>query len=126
MKRISPPGSSRVVRILAAPSSIAVCPSWPQACIAPGFSEAKSTPLSSVMGSASMSARSATVGPGRPVDSRATTLFSVGRSISSPSNVSSVCATNAAVSRSSKLGSGWRCRCRRQSMTCPSGTSIRP
>ena len=64
----------------AAPSSIAVCPSCPQACIAPGRSEANSTPLSSWIGSASMSARSATVGPGLPVRSRASTLVSVGRS----------------------------------------------
>ena len=63
----------------AAPSSIAVCPSCPQACIAPGRSDANSTPLSSSIGSASMSARSATVGPGCPVRSRASTLVSVGR-----------------------------------------------
>jgi hypothetical protein len=38
---------------------MAVCPSCPQACIAPGFREAKSKSFSSWMGSASMSARMA-------------------------------------------------------------------
>src|SRR4051812_40212341 len=65
-----------------------------------------------------MSARSATTGPGRPVRTCATTACSAGRSTSSPSpKPPSVSATNALVSRSSKLSSGWRCRCRRHSTT---------
>ena len=40
-------------------SSMAVCPSWPQACIFPGCSDAKGRPVCSVMGSASISARNA-------------------------------------------------------------------
>jgi hypothetical protein len=36
--------------------------SWPQACITPGFSEAKSRPVTSVTGSASMSPRKAIAG----------------------------------------------------------------
>ncbi len=44
----------------APPTSAAVCRSWPQACMAP-LVEAKSSPVSSSTGSASMSARSSTV-----------------------------------------------------------------
>src|SRR5258708_2084030 len=50
----------------AAPSSMAVCESWPDACIAPGLVEAYSAEDSSRMGRASMSALSRTVRPGRP------------------------------------------------------------
>ena len=49
----------------AAEASIAVCRSCPHACIAPSIREAYSSPLSSRSGSASMSARSSTDGPGR-------------------------------------------------------------
>src|SRR4051794_4566373 len=119
MNRSSPPGSSAPTSCAAAPSSIAVCPSCPHACIAPGRSEANSTPLSSSIGSASMSARNATVGPGRPVRSRASTLVSVGRSTLRP-NPSSRSATQADVSCSLKLTSGWRCRWRRQATTSSS------
>ena len=38
-------------------------PSWPQACMWPGLAEQNSTPLFSVMGRASMSARMAVAGP---------------------------------------------------------------
>mmetsp|Transcript_35958 Transcript_35958/g.91910 ORF Transcript_35958/g.91910 Transcript_35958/m.91910 type:complete len:223 (+) Transcript_35958:470-1138(+) len=59
------PGSvaSCSLRILAAPSSMAMCASCPHACMTPGFWLLYSTSLSSRMGSASMSARRATVGP---------------------------------------------------------------
>ena len=61
--------------------SIAVWPSWPQACITgdstPMFicltCDAKGSPVTSATGSASMSARSATTLPGRPPWSRPTT-----------------------------------------------------
>lgn len=39
-----------------------MCASWPHACMAWGTVDAKSTPLSSCTGSASMSARRATAG----------------------------------------------------------------
>ena len=42
---------------------MATCASCPQACITPAVPETKSWPHSSVMGSASMSARSSSVGP---------------------------------------------------------------
>jgi hypothetical protein len=68
MKRFSPVCSSRRrCCSLKAASIIAVCPSWPHACMTPGFLDAKGRPVSSSMGSASMSARSASVLPGRPV-----------------------------------------------------------
>ncbi len=58
----------------AAPRSIAMWKSWPQACMTPTSRplysprsfEAKGSPVSSVTGSASMSDRSATTGPGLP------------------------------------------------------------
>ena len=55
----------------AAPASIATCVSCPQACIVPSLRELKSSPVSSGIGSASMSPRSSTVGPGLPPVSRA-------------------------------------------------------
>ena len=68
-----------------------------------------------------MSARSATTGPPLPI--RAITLVSVGRSTSRP-KPSSVSATNAEVSCSSKLTSGLRCKCRRQATTSSSTPAI--
>ena len=59
----------------AAPTSMAVCVSWPHACIAPSTFEANSSPVSSCMGRASMSPRSRIVGPGEaPVSSAAMPL----------------------------------------------------
>ena len=46
----------------ATPSSVAVCPSCPQACIRPGACSRKAVPVFSRIGSASMSARRATQG----------------------------------------------------------------
>ena len=57
----------------AAPASIAVCRSWPQACMTPSTREAYGRPVRSVTGSASMSPRSSTVPPGRPPRSTAVT-----------------------------------------------------
>ena len=73
--KITVPGSSacRALSSLAAPASMAVCRSWPQACIAPGIADAYGSPVSSVTGSASMSPRSSTTGPGRPPRSTAVT-----------------------------------------------------
>ena len=65
--KITVPGSSacRALSSFAAPASMAVCRSWPQACIVPGMADAYGSPVSSVTGSASMSPRSSTTGPGR-------------------------------------------------------------
>jgi hypothetical protein len=54
-----------------APTSEAVCTSCPQACMTPGVVLAYGSPVSSSSGSASMSARIATTGPG-PLRSTAT------------------------------------------------------
>ena len=57
-----PANRSRISdRSRAAPTSIAVWASWPQAWARPCSTEQKSSPLSSVMGRASVSARSRTV-----------------------------------------------------------------
>src|ERR1700685_3883516 len=62
--KITVPGSSACLAhsSRAAPASMAVCRSWPQACIAPGIREAYGRPVSSVTGSASMSPRSSNGG----------------------------------------------------------------
>ena len=75
-----------------------VWPSCPQACITPAFRDTKSWLLASWIGSASMSARMASTGPGpRPPVSRATTLVAVGRVISRLPNDARVSATNCEV-----------------------------
>ncbi len=48
----------------AAPRAMAIWPSWPQACILPGYLEIKAWVFSSWMGRASISARMPIVGPG--------------------------------------------------------------
>lgn len=73
-------------------------PVMAQACITPGRRDANSRPVSSWMGSASMSARSASVRPGLPPCRRATTLVGVGWESSSPPKDSSVSRTNRDVS----------------------------
>ena len=63
MKITSPRSSARRAQSsLAAPASIAVCRSWPQACITPANREAYGSPVASVTGSASISPRSSTDG----------------------------------------------------------------
>ena len=57
----------------ATPSSVVVWMSWPQACIRPGLVLANGRPDFSSIGSASMSARMASTGPGRPPSIRPTT-----------------------------------------------------
>jgi hypothetical protein len=81
----------------------------------PGCFDANSNVFSSWIGSASMSARSAIVGPGRPPRSRATTLVGVGRSGSSPQR-RSFHSTKRAVSCSSYDSSGRSWMWRRQPM----------
>jgi len=92
--KITVPGTSacRALSSFAAPASMAVCRSWPQACIAPGMAEAYGSPVSSVTGSASMSPRSSTTGPGAPPRSTAVTeltAFPVLTSSGSPASASS-------------------------------------
>ncbi len=67
----TPPGSrpaaARSARNRPAPTSMAVCASWPQAWHTPGIVDRYGTPFSSSIGSASRSARSATRGPPGPM-----------------------------------------------------------
>ena len=60
-------------RYFAAPSSMVVWPSWPQACIRPGFWLAYGRPVASWIGSASISARSPTEASPLPLRSTPTT-----------------------------------------------------
>ena len=71
----------------ARPSSMAVWPSCPQACMRPGLSEAKKSPVHSVTGSASMSARRATVSSA-PASKYAHTPPLMGEKTSAPSGSS--------------------------------------
>ena len=64
--------SRRAHRMRAAEASIAVCVSWPQACIVFSTPDLNGRPVSSGIGSASMSPRSSTVRPGRAPRSTAT------------------------------------------------------
>ncbi len=105
-KRNAPAGGRRTSRSATA-RPIAMCPSWPQACIRPGDSEAYGAPLASSSGSASMSARSrirrarcAPVSAQRPVPA---TPVRGDRDISRIRP-----ATRSPVRRSSYAISGWR------------------
>jgi len=57
--------SRRLISTRAGAGSIAVCPSWPQACIVPLVCERYSTALFSSIGRASMSPRSRNTLPDR-------------------------------------------------------------
>ena len=59
MKIARPLKSPASARYLAAPSSMLVCPSWPQACITPSYVDLWTHSPVSPSGSASMSARKA-------------------------------------------------------------------
>src|SRR6478735_3170122 len=100
-------------RCCAAASSIAVWPSWPQACILPWSCLAWAKVLSSVTGSASMSARRPTARALVPFLTMPTTpVVPSPRWIGIPHSVS-LAATTSAVRASSKQSSGWACRSRR-------------
>src|SRR5262249_19968727 len=88
----------------------------------PGRGEGNSSPVSSWIGSASMSARRASTLPGRAPRSVATTLVAVGRESSRPSKERRVSSTYCDVSTSSKDSSGFACRCRRQAIACCSNS----
>ncbi|MGZ2475105.1 hypothetical protein ACVI1N_003396 [Sinorhizobium medicae] len=114
------PAKFRVsARYFAAPSSMAVCPSWPQACILPGVFEDQAIPLASVIGRASMSALSPMVRPGpRLPRIRPTTPVRPSPvTISSTPNSFSFRSTKAAVFSTANRSSGFWCRWRRHSVT---------
>ena len=113
------PSKLRVsARYLAAPSSMVVCPSWPQACIFPGTVEAWATPLCSRIGSASMSARrpmARDVSPW-PRMTPTTPVLAMPVTTSSQPNSRSFSATMPAVRTSSKAISGWAWKSCRQAV----------
>ena len=71
----------------ASSSSMAMWPSWPQACILPGVSEAKSSPVFSRTGSASASLRKA-MARDAPLSNQAHTLPGMGENTSQDSGAS--------------------------------------
>ena len=94
----------------AAPSSMAVWPSCPQACMRPGWVEAWATPERSVRARASRSARRPMAGPGRSPRKVATTPVPA-RPVCTvkPGTAPSRAATLAAARCSSKASSGCAC-----------------
>src|SRR5918995_1896898 len=95
-------------RAWAAPTSMLVCPSWPQACILPSVCEAKGSPVSSWIGNASMSALNPTVGPSPSPLRVATTPFSATPVCISRVRPSRAASTFPAVFSVSKPSSGSR------------------
>ncbi len=85
----------------AAPVSIAVCRSCPQACMTPSVRDANGSPVASVTGSASMSPRSSTTGPGRAPRSTAVTEVSRSPRVISSGSPASAASTFACVRGSS-------------------------
>ena len=120
-RKTAVPGTSRrrAASISASVMPIAVCPSWPHACMTPGVADLNGRSSVSVRGKASMSARHAMVRPGRSPRSTATTPVRP-----TPVRTSSLAAvrrsaTISAVRRSSNDSSGWRWKSR-LSATMPS------
>ena len=103
-------------RCLAAASSMAVWPSWPQACILPGCWLACAKVLCSVIGSASMSARSPTARELLPFLTMPTTpVLPSPRCTGIPQSVSARAMTSA-VRSSWKHSSGWAWMSRRMAV----------
>ena len=95
----------------ARPSAMAMCPSWPQACICPSCVEQNGTPDFSVTGSASISVRMA-VACSLPRSNHAHTVEAHG-SNTSHGSLSIIECTYAMVFGKSKSTSGIWCRSRR-------------
>ena len=98
-----------------APSSIAVCASWPQACITFGVAEANGSPVDSCSGRASMSARRATQRLPRPTSH--TRPVPPGRVRGSRPAAVSRRPIRAVVRCSARPSSGAACSARRQETT---------
>src|SRR5207247_7891562 len=103
------PAAGSLARRWATPTVHAACTSWPQACITPGRCDANGSPVASVIGSASMSPRTATTGAdGSRPRKRATTPVSAMRSSAAGRSWPSASYSRCDVSRSSNASSGWR------------------
>ena len=113
-RRAAAPGR---VSTAATPSKVVVWMSWPQACIRPGLVLAKGRPLVSWIGSASMSARMASTGPGGRPRSARPRRFCPSRSGAGCRAGSVRGATMPAVRTSSKPSSGWAWMSRRISIS---------
>ena len=122
MKLTMPSKSRWVDRYLAAPSSMAVWPSWPQPCMRPGFREAWAKRLCSGMGSASMSARrpmARGLPPAaiwEPLSTPTTPVWPKPRCTSMP-QAASRSATTSEVRFSWKASSGWAWMSRRSAVS---------
>ncbi len=114
------PSKLRVsARYFAAPSSIAVCPSCPQACIFPSTLDECATPLVSNIGKASISARIAITLPDvfcLPLITPTTPVRPTPVSMLSRPNSFSLSATTPAVRCTSNSNSGFSCKSRRQAV----------
>src|SRR5829696_2872183 len=97
-----------------------MCTSWPQACMRP-FAAAKGASVSSLIGKASSSARTATASPDGP-----TRAMSPAPATGSMLSVPRPSATRPAVARSSWLGSGLACRRSRSAVARGSSSSREP
>ena len=105
--------SRRWASTRAAEASIATWVSCPQACMIPSTSEANASPVSSGIGSASMSPRSSTVGPGRSPSSTATTELTERPRCTCNGRSARAATTASWVRGSSRPSSGCRCSARR-------------
>ena len=112
------PSKLRVsARYLAAPSSMVVWPSCPQACIAPFTVLRKGRSVSSSIGSASISARSPMARLPEPFRSTPTTPVPPTPRWTSIPSASRAVATFSAVRNSAMPSSGWACRSRRKAVS---------
>ena len=120
------PSKLRVsARYCAAPSSIVVCPSWPQACIRPGVVDAWGNVLASVISRQSMSARSPIARADVPARSVPTTPVPAILRVTSMPHDASLSATIWLVRCSSNPSSGWACRSRRHSVRVAVAAAMR-
>ena len=111
-------------KYLAAPSSMVVWPSWPQACITPSFVEACAKRFASRIGKASMSARNPMAAVSLPFCKTPTTPVPPMPVWTVRPNSRSFAATNSAVRCSWKPSSGWAWMSRRQRPSSPRFASI--
>ena len=112
------PAAGHAVRRWAAPTVQVACTSCPQACITPGCSEANGRPVSSEIGSASMSPRTATGArrESRPRIRATTPVPATRSSRTGRGSIRASAAESASAVRSSLPdSSGCRCSARRRS-----------
>ncbi len=111
------PSKLRVsAKYLAAPSSIVVWPSWPQACMRPAFCDLWAKPFFSWMCSASMSALSPIARLPEPTLSVPTTPVPAIPRVTARPNSPNFCATTSEVRCSSNAVSGWAWMSRRHAV----------